>query len=86
MAADYFNCEDTPINCAFMRKTMIGLVARARRPGCKFDTIAVTGGLRCPDLNQRHPAFISSWVALCCRAKYGRLSAGKVGEGQQIGL
>ena len=41
MAADYFNCEDTPINCAFMRKTMIGLVARARRPGCKFDTIAV---------------------------------------------
>jgi hypothetical protein len=41
MAADYFNCEDTPINRAFMRKTMIGLVARARTPGCKFDTITV---------------------------------------------
>ena len=49
-------------------------------------SLVSTGGLRCPDLNQRHPAFISSWVALCCRAKYGRLSAGKVGEGQQIGL
>jgi predicted P-loop ATPase len=41
MAVDYFNCEDTPINRAFIRKTMIGLVARARDPGCKFDTIVV---------------------------------------------
>jgi predicted P-loop ATPase len=41
MAVDYFNCDDTPINRAFMRKTMIGLVARARSPGCKFDTIIV---------------------------------------------
>jgi hypothetical protein len=41
MAADYFNCEDTPLNAAFMRKTMIGMVARARHPGCKFDTIPV---------------------------------------------
>jgi predicted P-loop ATPase len=41
MAADYFNCEDTPINRAFMRKTMIGLIKRAREPGCKFDTIVV---------------------------------------------
>jgi hypothetical protein len=41
MAADHFNCEDTPINRAFMRKTMIGLIKRAREPGCKFDTIVV---------------------------------------------
>jgi predicted P-loop ATPase len=41
MAVEYFNCEGTEINCAFMRKTMIGLVARARTPGCKFDTITV---------------------------------------------
>jgi predicted P-loop ATPase len=41
MAVDYFNCEDTAINRAFIRKTMIGLVARARDPGCKFDTIVV---------------------------------------------
>jgi hypothetical protein len=41
MAVDYFNCEDTKINRAFIRKTMIGLVARARTPGCKFDTITV---------------------------------------------
>jgi predicted P-loop ATPase len=41
MAVDYLNCEDTTINRAFIRKTMIGLVARARDPGCKFDTIVV---------------------------------------------
>jgi len=41
MAVDYFNCEDTKINRAFMRKTMLGLVARARTPGSKFDTIMV---------------------------------------------
>jgi predicted P-loop ATPase len=41
MAADYLNCEDTPLNAAFMRKTMIAAVARARNPGCKFDTIVV---------------------------------------------
>ena len=41
MAADHFNCEDTPLNSAFMRKAMIALVARARNPGCKFDTIIV---------------------------------------------
>jgi predicted P-loop ATPase len=41
MAVDYFNCKDTKLNSAFMRKTMIGLVKRAREPGCKFDTITV---------------------------------------------
>jgi predicted P-loop ATPase len=39
MAVDYFNSEDTPLNRAFVRKTMIGAVRRARMPGCKFDTI-----------------------------------------------
>jgi predicted P-loop ATPase len=41
MAADYFNCEDTPLNAAFIRKTMIAAVARARVPGIKFDQITV---------------------------------------------
>jgi predicted P-loop ATPase len=41
MAAEYLCCEDTPLNAAFIRKMMIGAVARARNPGCKFDTIVV---------------------------------------------
>lgn len=41
MAAEYFNCEDTKLNAAFMRKMMIAATARARNPGCKFDTIVV---------------------------------------------
>jgi predicted P-loop ATPase len=41
MAADYLNCEDTPLNSAFMRKALIAMVKRAREPGCKFDTIIV---------------------------------------------
>jgi predicted P-loop ATPase len=41
MAADYFNCEDKKLNAAFVRKMMIAAVARARNPGCKFDTILV---------------------------------------------
>jgi predicted P-loop ATPase len=41
MAAEYFNCADTKLNRAFIRKTMIALVARARVPGIKFDTITV---------------------------------------------
>ncbi|WP_407174433.1 VapE domain-containing protein [Bradyrhizobium sp. STM 3562] len=41
VAADYLNCEDTPLNAAFMRKTMIAAAARARIPGIKFDTIPV---------------------------------------------
>jgi hypothetical protein len=41
MAADYFNAEDTPLNRAFVRKTMIGAVRRVREPGCKHDTILV---------------------------------------------
>ena len=41
MAVDYFNCEDTPLNRACIRKTMIAMIARARMPGIKFDTITV---------------------------------------------
>ena len=41
MAADYFNCEDNKLNAAFIRKTMIAAVARARIPGIKFDNITV---------------------------------------------
>jgi hypothetical protein len=41
MAVDYFNCDDTPLNRAIVRKTMIAAVRRARHPGCKFDTITV---------------------------------------------
>lgn len=41
MAADHLNCEDTPLNAACIRKTMIAAVRRVRQPGCKFDTIPV---------------------------------------------
>ena len=41
MAVDYFNCDDTPLNRAIIRKTMIAAVRRVRNPGCKFDTITV---------------------------------------------
>jgi predicted P-loop ATPase len=39
MAVDYFNAEDTPLNRAMVRKTMIAGVRRVRKPGCKFDNI-----------------------------------------------
>jgi predicted P-loop ATPase len=38
---DYFNAEDTKLNRAFVRKTMIAAVARARKPGIKKDEILV---------------------------------------------
>ena len=41
LACDFFGCADTPLNRAMARKTMIAAVARARVPGCKFDTILV---------------------------------------------
>jgi predicted P-loop ATPase len=41
MAVTYFNCEDTPLNRAIVRKTMIAAVRRVRKPGCKFDNITV---------------------------------------------
>jgi predicted P-loop ATPase len=41
MAAEYFNCEDTPLNRACIRKTMIAAVARVRCPGIKKDEILV---------------------------------------------
>ena len=41
MAADYFSCEDTPLNAACLRKVMIAAVARARIPGIKFDAVLV---------------------------------------------
>jgi len=41
MAIDHFNAADTPLNRQMVRKVMIAAVARARQPGCKFDTILV---------------------------------------------
>jgi predicted P-loop ATPase len=41
MAVDHFNAPDTELNRQCVRKTMIAAVARARAPGCKFDTILV---------------------------------------------
>jgi len=41
MAVEHFNADDTELNRAAVRKTMIAAVARARQPGCKFDTITV---------------------------------------------
>jgi hypothetical protein len=41
MAVTYFNCANTSLNRAIVRKTMIAAVRRVRQPGCKFDNIAV---------------------------------------------
>jgi hypothetical protein len=41
MAVDHFNAPDTELNRVCVRKVMIAAVARARQPGCKFDTILV---------------------------------------------
>ncbi|MCK1488725.1 hypothetical protein IVB25_40130 [Bradyrhizobium sp. 193] len=41
MATEFFNADDTPLNRAFVRKTMIAAVARARVPGIKKDEILV---------------------------------------------
>jgi len=41
MAVEHFNCADTELARQCVRKTMIAAVARARTPGCKFDTIPV---------------------------------------------
>jgi hypothetical protein len=41
MAVDHFNAADTDLNRLMVRKTMIAAVARARQPGCKFDTVLV---------------------------------------------
>ncbi len=40
----YAKADDTPLNRAFGRKTLIAAVRRARQPGCKFDYILVLEG------------------------------------------
>lgn len=41
---DYLGADETALNHAYARLTLIGAVRRARRPGCKFDTILVLQG------------------------------------------
>jgi predicted P-loop ATPase len=41
---DYLGAEDTPLNRAFGRKTLVAAVRRARQPGCKLDTMLVLEG------------------------------------------
>jgi Virulence-associated protein E len=41
---DYTGAEDTPLNRAFGRKTLLAAGRRARRPGCKFDFMPVLEG------------------------------------------
>jgi predicted P-loop ATPase len=43
-AVDYLNAEDTPLNRAIGRKTLLAAVRRVRKPGCKFDIIIVLEG------------------------------------------
>jgi putative DNA primase/helicase len=40
----YCGAEDTPLNRAFGRKTLIAAVRRARQPGCKFDHMLILEG------------------------------------------
>jgi predicted P-loop ATPase len=41
---NYLGCEDTPLNRAIGRKTMIAACRRAREPGCKHDEMTVLEG------------------------------------------
>ena len=41
---DYLGAEDTALNRAFGRKTLVAAVRRARQPGCKFDYMLVLEG------------------------------------------
>ena len=41
----YMGAEDTPLNRAFGRKTLIAGVRRVRRPGCKFDYLLILEGV-----------------------------------------
>jgi predicted P-loop ATPase len=41
---DHLGAEDTPLNRAFGRKTLLAAVRRARRPGCKLDFMLVLEG------------------------------------------
>jgi predicted P-loop ATPase len=40
----YLGAEDTPLNRAFSKLTLVAAVRRARKPGCKFDHILVLEG------------------------------------------
>ena len=40
----YLGAEDTPLNRAFGRKTLMAAVRRVRQPGCKFDFMLVLEG------------------------------------------
>ena len=42
----YLDAEDTELNRAYGRKTLIGAVRRVRRPGAKHDTVLVLQGLQ----------------------------------------
>lgn len=44
LLTDVLGAEDTPLNRAFMRKTLCAAVARVHRPGCKFDTVLTLVG------------------------------------------
>jgi hypothetical protein len=41
---DYLGAEDSPLNRAFGRKTLLAAVRRVRQPGCKFDYLLVLEG------------------------------------------
>ena len=42
--SDYLGAEDTPLNRAFGRKTLVAACRRVRQPGCKFDYLLVLEG------------------------------------------
>jgi len=44
LVPDYLGAEDTPLNRAIGRLLLGGMMARARRPGCKFDTMPILEG------------------------------------------
>jgi len=80
MAADIMGCEDTPLNARCLRKTMIAAVARARNPGCKFDTILV---MESPEGWNKS----SAWALLAGEGNFSdEAIIGKAGREVQEGL
>jgi len=77
MAVDHFNAADTELNRSCVRKTMIAAVARARQPGCKFDTITV---LEAPEGWNKS----SAWAVLAGEGNFsGESTLGKAGREAQ---
>ena len=67
MASDYLNCEDTPLNSACVRKTMIAAVARVRKPGLQVRHHPCSG--KSGGLQQEFGLAVAGWRGEFLRRK-----------------